>query len=254
MKKQIVKKVMAVGMFVGLLFLMCPQTTEALPDFQLKSSADFQYKYEMDADLRNVDLDENGTGDWYTAGFSAGVGDAYDSGIMTFTGTHDGSGYLRNRIFETITDRRSFTVEFKVKIVSELDPPDTFVVAVGAGTGTNSAGSYVSIGAQKIGFAWNLIYDTTLVNNDDFHIFRLVYDNATDEQYLWRDGVLITASGGGASMSNIYVGDISATGHYGGVAQFDYIRVDSTGAYIPEPATIIIFSIGAAALAFRKNK
>lgn len=253
MKKR-VKEAMEVCVVVGLMFLILPNMAKALPEFTVKSSSDFQYKYEMDTDLRNVDLDNNGIGDWYTAGFSPGVGDTYGSGLMTFTGTHDGSGYLRNKIFELITDRRSFTIEFKVKIVSELDPPDTFVVAVGAGTGANSAGSYVSIAAQKIGFAWNLIYDTTLVNNDDFHVFRLVYDNATDEQYLWRDGVLITASGGGASMSNIYVGDISASGHYGGVAQFDYIRVDSTGAYIPEPATIIIFSIGAAALAFRKNK
>lgn len=214
--------------FLGFLFV------DAVSAFPFKDSEDFQYKYEMDKDLRNVDLDENGIGDWYTAGFSAGVGDTYDSGIMTFTGTHDGSGYLRNKIFELITDRRSFTIEFKVKIISELSPPDTFVVAVGAGTGSSSAGSYVSIAAKKTGFAWNLIYDATLKNDDDFHVFRLVFDNENDRLVLWRDGAVISYAAGGASMSNIYVGDISASGHYGGVSQFDYIRADATGAYAPK--------------------
>lgn len=74
---------------------------------------------------------------------------------------------------------------------------------------------------------------------------------------IWLDGELIYEDrlSFNNAFNRVYIGSISGT-ITDGIVEFDYIRLDTTGAYrpVPEPASIALLSIGALMLRRRYSR
>lgn len=92
---------------------------------------------------------------------------------------------------------------------------------------------------------------------DGFHVMRFVEKPGVNGLSIWLDGELIYEDrlSFNNAFNRVYIGSISGA-ITEGIVEFDYIRLDTTGAYrpVPEPASIALLSIGALMLRRRYSR
>ncbi len=209
-----------------------------------RASDSFTYKYEMDVDPTDVgaiDLDGNGTADFRLVQGGPGTAGLSGNGTYSIEAPDAGSSwYLSSGATgevwpgAAITAGEGYTVEVRVKVHSQLD--ETSAPFAVASTASNAS----DIGIVTMTTGNTRYYGSSIIdesdNSDDFHTIRIVRSAFEFEPvyWVWRDGVLMTPDGVGASAwgssNTIYLGDVS--GSSGGSVEIDYVRFTS-GAYAP---------------------
>ncbi|MCC7083484.1 MAG: dockerin type I repeat-containing protein [Pirellulales bacterium] len=211
---------------------------------EIKDSADFFYKYEMDvnpSDKDLIDLDANGDPDLYVDNSGGTV--TFD-GVATLSGTssmgspdgYTGTTWATSNIF--LED--GYTIEARIKVISDTGGDPIFGMTANPGSTANAwfmagaGGQQWSIGGGKVPFA-------AADNTDDFHVFRITQDPTTDAAApiysAWRDGVLLSGTLTSAFPNllwRMHVGGM--TGGSVGTTELDYLRF-AKGAFAPPEVT-----------------
>lgn len=249
------------ALVAGMVAFAGSQTAQA--DLVEMDSADFSYKYEMNADPATEDL----------SGTAAGVDWENVSGTPTIAGgemtTPDGGWYLYSynglagAVVDTLSYAGGYTIEMRAQTIQTGARGAFDIACVMAG-----AGKSATLVVSDTGLSWGLDgitnFDlmTGVDNSDVFHTFRVAQLPNSDSYSVWRDGVLVAeelVSQYTEGTSSIFIGAGSANDT--GTSQVDYIRV-TAGAYapvapVPEPTAFcmaITGLIGLLAYAWRKRK
>lgn len=213
-----------------------------LPPFFDSSS--FNNKYEGDV-YNNPGLP--GYSEAGAAGFDAGP--STDGNILSYTSDGD----LDLAFFEStnwptdVTDANGWTLEVRVRILSETDSFGTFGINVADQTGGSSS-TFFAIGEDHfaaINGTVTAIEETldTNDNTDAFHTFRLAQEPNLDTFIIHRDGVSLGTFDANKTAAGSFFafGDVSTT--IGGQVEIDYVRFDSRGAFgIPEPSSLTLLA------------
>ena len=226
-------------------------------DLAEAASSTFDYQYEMDKDPTNpaeIDLDSNGAADfvfvtgggstneftpegtWHVTSPAAGDTCYMDGGITSETALWRAGSF---------TADEGFTVEVRMKVLSETEPLEDEVFQTcsiaAAPEDANEVGAMVVKKNETLAWGTDQVADAD--NSDDFHVFRMVRDEAVTIEgeltqgafWTWRDGVLISEEPApsiwGGVRDALYFGDMS--GSAGGEFEIDYVRFTS-GMYAPE--------------------
>lgn len=145
-----------------------------------------------------------------------------------------------------------YTVELRFRIVSpQVNGTGALGVILSDSSGTADYHSLV-ITASGINGIFN---DRDFT--DGFHVLRFVDKPGSKGISIWLDGELIVEDHRSAlnfQLNRAFVGRIGSA-LSDGVAQIDYFRVDTTGAYrpIPEPASIAFLMVGSLSLIRRRR-
>jgi hypothetical protein len=233
-----------VASFVGL------QTAKA--DLLTKDSADFKYKYEMDADPAALDLAGTPAGVDFAGAGTAGTLSTLGDGTTIMTQSCSAYNHYTSLAASLpgavmgssdITYANGWTLEFRVKTAGDGNMP--FAFALEAGTVSDNDSGQINIGNTLQ--TWGTVDLGATVNSDAFHMFRLAHLAGQNVYRIWRDNAELasgaTLAGWMADGSNIYFGKIAS--NEGGAYDIDYLRV-TPGAYapVPEPGTIALLSTG----------
>jgi hypothetical protein len=211
----------------------------AAADFTPKNSADFTWKYEMDAKPSETDLDGNLAMDFTETIIHGGTATVLD-GIFTMD-TSDSqyhNVYYDNKdsnqtwqLDPNISFANGWTFETRVKVTSSRPHGFTFFGCVD----NDQHAAWLNI--QGDGQDWGLPVIVDLGDADnatDFHVFRVAQKPDEGLFSVWRDGVLLSDA-----LSSGYVDgpDKIAFGDFGedwaGVLEVDYLRFAS-GAWAPD--------------------
>ena len=129
-----------------------------------------------------------------------------------------------------------WTVETRLKFAAN---PNGFALWFGAGTKR----IIIEVLADSTRDNGNTTFNVSHNNADgNWHVFRVCHDSANGRYHVWRDSVRITPADGvtydaTASDNRLILGDFtSGTFGNGFDATIDYIRYDTTGAWIPADA------------------
>lgn len=245
------------------------------------ATADFAYQYEMNVDPTGQDWDNNTHGDW-AVDSGAGTMGLDGSGHYEITKNAFGSwaGLRANNTTGlwgsgAITAAAGFTVEAKLKVVSQYQGTDSGAISLFLGTPTSSdPQGYLQIGSNSL--QWGATAGTwmndvfqgpgttttmgTADNTDAYHTFRVARSAGADSWSIWRDGDLM-GSGlaapfqGGIADPSLYVGCYGDG--TGGSTLIDYIHVGVGVVPVPEPgsvACLVSALVGMLAYAWRKRK
>lgn len=147
---------------------------------------------------------------------------------------------------------QGYTVEFRARVDVN---GDTF--GLGAMMGDGSKLCWVGARPDYVFSQWPYTNHGGGVNNDAFHVFRFARVAGDANLSIWKDGSLLTESGGLYDYTDAFsnFGQISQNA---GSGQIDYFRW-TTGAYapVPEPSTLVLGCVGLVGLlayAWRKHK
>ena len=218
------------------------------------NSASFLYKYEMDVNPNTQDLNASGFQDWVvdmTAAsptisggvFSYDTHTSNSSDVSLFSLPDGTFGFPKSDIWPlSFSDAVGWTIETKVRVNSAegSNPPFQMIPQ-----GTDYFALKLSPGVTSVGSVSNL-----LDNSDAYHVFRMAKEAGATVISLWRDDILLTASGtadiSGVNTTRLYVGDLG--GSIAGNVDIDYIRL-TPGAFgpaaeIPEPSAVLLWSVG----------
>jgi hypothetical protein len=274
----------------GLLVVVAAMAMARLANADLtKDSADFGYKYEMNAlppaselPIYNGDgLSGHGTA---SVGFDSSIG----SNVLTFAAGTSGSDPLiegdeAGKLWAAnYSVDNGFTIEARVKIAAGVN---TKPLLIDAGltpynpSDPNLGGNGAALNINATGELWGshsgaglgqyaTLGPGTEDNSSAYHVFRIVQLAGSNSWKVWRDGTLvgdstILAPGDHSSSDpapmRFYYGD--SGGDHSGTSYTDYLRFDFTGAYdpvpTPEPSGITLLAlalIGLLAYAWRKRK
>jgi hypothetical protein len=229
---------------LGLLAVGCVLAMSGPASAAMMDSADFTWKYEMDVEPSNADLDINTVMDFTKVG-SGTV--SIEDGILemisstnSFNYASDGSDQIWN-FDPNITYANGYTYEVRLKAIGSKPMGFTFFAVPdddtpGAWLNVAPGGQTWGPGGGSLGEANN--------NKDDFHVFRVAQAPGETVYSVWRDGVLLSNSLGAGYNNPTYpakivVGDTGT--NWGTVMEIDYLRFTS-GAYapIPEPGTLVL--------------
>lgn len=134
---------------------------------------------------------------------------------------------------------KGYTVEFRLQALTG-DYSFNFVASY-----NDPDFQFRSLSIQGNRILWGNIVLGTFINDNDFHVYRLVNLPDSSVFQLYRDGVLISDSllGTTTATNRFWFGDWS--GDKGG-GVLDYLRWDTSGAYspIPEPSTLLAILFG----------
>ncbi len=191
-----------------------------------------------------------------STGYVGGSG----GGILNLTIAASGSTFSFDEAV-TVNKAVGYTVEFRVKALESNDssggsPREGLIIALGASDGT---GSTLQIGTDRIvtSFSGSGLV-TAKDNKSDFVTYRMVAEGGSSTWSLYRDGALLFSSINFSSWTanTLSFGDMSGAGI--GHHQLDYLRIDTTGGYlpvpvsIPEPASLGVLLAGAALMSSRR--
>jgi hypothetical protein len=200
-------------------------------------SSNFAWRYEMNVQPNNQDLDANSTDDWFdtnaidvSGGFANGnEGEFYRGdygGSIWRAGLYDGDYTLEfsTQVLNTGTEQSRGTLGLFAEKPSDSDAGLRFNVARN-GQDTSSGGTLdVDLGTND--------------NTNAQHVYR-VARQGSGQYWIWRDGALLNPGGApitGTNNSNdngTFLGDFSSS--LGGDHQMDYTRL-TPGAYSPGPS------------------
>lgn len=201
----------------------------------MKSSADFNHKYEGDYPVPN-----------YTQNGAFSTSPSSDGNVLTFANAASGGGYFESIDWPAVDNNTGWTLEWRAQILDDAaEGQGTFQVAVGDGVG------YRAFRENKNSYTTRFPTDATLdssSNTDTFHIYRVAREPGSADWLVWRDGISLgpvtqSANAGGAEFLDIGSG---ATNIGGPTVKLDYFRFDTTGAYapVPEPSSLLLLAAG----------
>lgn len=216
-------------------------------------SSTFDYKYEMDVQPNNVDLDSNGVDDWWDASIPAVSG-----GLVSFINSGNNAQIFRGdfnagsggSIWREIanTAAADWTMEISVrKDGGTQGSLGWFGIATANFLESNS--SRINIHDDRVSTA----AAEYLVGSDftsDFVTVRIAHDSADNEFYYWVNGTLLNddlstpiAGVNGTNFDNsTFIGDFSGT--IAGDFSIDYIRLDTDAiGLVPEPSAFMLSSL-----------
>ncbi|AQT68186.1 hypothetical protein STSP2_01341 [Anaerohalosphaera lusitana] len=198
-------------------------------------SLTFDWKYEMDTPPNDLDLDSNGTDDWWDGGAPAVSNGLAIGGVEgEFFRTDYGGSIWR----ENVTGA-AFTIEFSVQVLTTGTEGTVGTLGCYARNPATGGGPYFNVarsGQSLINTQATLDLGTQ-DNTDGQHVFRIAREE-DGSVWAWRDGELLNPNGeamlGDLAVFNndiLQIGDIWSTGHSGDY-ELDYLRFTS-GAYAP---------------------
>lgn len=219
---------------------------------QKRDSATFAYKYEMDGEPSDKDLDGNGVKDFTKCVSSSGSATGASHGILTINGGGDGynnrAAYYQSGVTDEIWARSGITVSMGFTVEIRLKVDSMIAGRYGAAalmTGAGDNANYLIF--RDDGLTWGekseLTYATS--TTDDFHIYRIAMQDGLYS--LWEDGVLLASL---LAPSESYVANLLRLGDDGsslnGVVEVDYLRL-TAGAYAPaatpEPSSLTLLAM-----------
>lgn len=230
---------------------------------QFGDSSTFDYRYDMDAQPNNVDLDSNGGDDWWDANIPAVSG-----GLVTFVNSGNNAQIFRGdfnagsggSIWREVanTAAADWTLEISARKDGGTQGADGWFGIATANNGESNS-SRINIHDDRISTSSSQY----LVGSDftsDFVTIRIAHDAADNEFYYWVNGTLLNvdlstpiAGVNGTNFNNsIFIGDFS--GSLAGNFSIDYIRLDTDAiGVIPEPSAIMFGSISLVSLLRRRR-
>ena len=225
-------------------------TPDPIEDMAEQASDSFAFAYEMDVDPTDVgaiDVDSNGVADFslYQSG-TPGTAAISGNGTYVIEALEEGSQcYITSSVAgeawpdAALTAAEGYTVEYRLKVNSQVDETSAPFGIGMSGSDTGDIG-IVTMTTDNTNYYNGPVLDES-GNSDDFHTMRIVRDTfEVDALYwVWRDGVLMTPEGVGASaagsINSIYLGDLS--GSSGGNVEIDYLRF-TAGKFAPVDWTL----------------
>ncbi|MCD4727530.1 MAG: PEP-CTERM sorting domain-containing protein [Pirellulales bacterium] len=236
-------------------------------------SANFDWKYEMDAKPSAEDLDANSTMDFSENGSGMSV----SGGVLTVIGSNYTNHFESSKSGElwpvkAFSHERGYTFEIRMKIAPTVVEGTFGLCMLGASPGdvlASDAYGYI----KKTGIGWydvvngyHVISGTEGMDNADgeWHTFRVAQEpnsgTVGNEKFtIWRDGFRVAKGIDGYPVvaEMITFGDRSSTKQKG-TFDVDYFRfTDGAYAPIPEPGTLALLVTGLIGLlcyAWRKRK
>ncbi len=227
-----------------------------------KDSSAFDYRYEMDSQPNNQDLDGNGTDDWLDAGVPTVAGGyAVNIGAdQIFRGDFGGS--IWRVVVPTNTGTDAWTLEITVGKTGGTQGSNGWF---GIATDVEAFSSALYIKDDRISIekgTTDLDFMTgTAFGDGTYHTIRIAHDSIVNSYYYWVDGILLNTdlstpitpgNANFASAQSTFIGDYGGgfTGNY----SIDSIRLTS-GAFapVPEPAAALLGAFGLLGLLRRRR-
>lgn len=226
-------------------------------------SSTFDYKYEMDVQPNNVDLDGNGGDDWWDANIPAVSG-----GLVSFTNSGNNAQIFRG-------DFNAGSGGSIWREVANAAAADwTLEISVRKDGGTQGSLGWFGIATANLGESNSSrlnIHDDRistasteyLIGSDftsDFVTIRIAHDSADNQNYYWVNGTLLNddlstpiAGVNGSTFDNsIFIGDFTSS--IAGDFSIDYIRLDTDAfGLVPEPSAFILSSLSVILLLRRRR-
>lgn len=217
------------------------------PPSTTKSSANFNYKYEMDVNPTNpvlVDHDSNGVADWNNwSGSSAQVSVSGGKMLMPDGASLDSGIDNANAFWPTtgFTASEGFTFETSLEVLQQNEGTEELPIlgAIAFVFALSDSNELISMFIGKDSITWdNNLLVSDINNADSQHVFRIARDSNADggRWWLWRDEELLTPEGTLSSQSYprnaMYFGP-GISSKTSGSVEIDYVRLIE-GAFAPE--------------------
>ncbi|MCA9518632.1 MAG: hypothetical protein KC635_27035, partial [Myxococcales bacterium] len=204
-----------------------------LDDHGARHSSSFEYRYEMDSEPGQLDLDGSGRADFYygTSSTRPNLSDGIATGARNDYYRSYGSREIWLSRFDSVSP---FSIEVRVRIDESDGSDGAFGIEAAHVVGWVERGVRLTIGDD--GVLWNSsTADETVLgppadNTSDYHTFRLGRDD-DGAYWVWRDGVLLNPDGVGLSAGDYVTSSaglrVGATmqGDVDGAWSLDYLRL-----------------------------
>lgn len=208
-------------------------------------STGFAYKYEMDVQPNNQDLDTNGTDDWFDTGVPAVSGGfAANTAVdQLFRGDFSGSIWRAT----ANTAAADWTFEIRVAKTGGTQGTNGWFGIAQANAGESNS-SILWIRDDRVRFNASDYQVGTNFGDGSYHTFRIAHDAADNQLYAWVNGTLlnpslstpIAGSNGTTFDNSTFIGDYSGSG-FAGNYSIDYMRLHTTAvAPVPEPSAMAL--------------
>ena len=235
-------------------------------------SADFAYRYEFDVQPNTLDRDGNGAVDFWT-GWNIGTITG-DVSSATYTANNDTDRVAtdfalggNDSIWREHFLSGDWTVEVGLKITTPAGTEGSSgsIALMLATNGNNQENFWLRVGRNDMRITLPGGALQTIDTNDNTSDFVAIRVAQTDgKHYVWRDGELLNASldpadgfawapntiGIAGWRTSFGIAGRRYSGSLGGSVDFDYLRLDATGALapVPEPATSVLAMLALVAL------
>ena len=249
-----------------------------------KHSADFPYRYEFDVQPNTQDEDSNGAVDfwpgWDIGAIAAGVASvAYTDTNRADSVATDFALSGNNSIWREHFLTGDWTVETGLRITTPTgaEGASGSIAMLLATNADNQENFWLRVGRNDMRITLpggGLQTIDTGDNTADFVAIRVA--RVDGKHYVWRDGVLLNASeapadgydwapntvGSGGLRTSFGIDGRYFSSSVSGLVDFDYIRMDPTGAMapgmaagdIPEPATLTLGLLGVGGVLLRLRR
>ncbi|AQT68188.1 Sialidase precursor [Anaerohalosphaera lusitana] len=203
----------------------------------LPQSDDLAWRYDMDVQPNNQDLDLNGVDDWFDGGAPTVSGGVAVGGVESEYYRTDFGG----SIWRANVTGSAFTIEFSVQVLNTGTEGTAGTLGCYARNPATGGGPYFNVArsGQSLINSQATLDLGTQDNTDAQHVFRIAREE-DGSVWIWRDGELLNPDGlpltGDLAVFNgdiLQIGDIWSSGHSGDY-ELDYVALDSA-AYAPEP-------------------
>lgn len=228
-----------------------------------KDSSAFAYRYEMDSQPNNQNLDGNGTDDWFDTGVPTVSGGfaANTAADQLFRGDFTGS------IWRVVVPNNVGTVPWTLEItVAKTGGTQGTNGWFGVATDVEANSSAIYLKNDRVTIEQGATDLDFMVGTDfgdaTYHTIRIAHDAVANSYYYWINGTLLNAdlatpiapgNGNFAAAQSVFIGDYSVSG-LGGNYSIDSLRLDPTAAApVPEAAAALLGAFGLLGLLRRRR-